>query len=547
MKKRKTCLLILILIALQVAAKGYYTLLHHSDGRVFAIATNQIDSITHTIEKDDAYYDLTDSIRYPEYLETMMSTFLQANAGVSNSVLCSEENYASLFSQNANYKRAGEEWNHEAMFTLIDDDAIDEFIPSSNSGQSINNSDKKVGGYFSLLYPFLKSLEVKHNVVLTCGLSIEGHRVGLTGYGTEKDECAINENGVLLQQITQRNHWDCLCHSMTARVSPMTGNVFIVDSLNSKEAKNILANGTYDWSYSFYNTGVYDRETRKNYTISKDKTTWAETPLKYIQPYCLDQKTGKWVYNESYPIDYQIGEWKKRADKLGFTYPDIMVHWGSTASARLIRESRKYFSHSIDPGMDNGVNNVPLSATIHRINCITSSNKNAYNTTYFKTLKRAVDNAFETQGWLVLMSHFNTIYYYNGYLDGVNYPEREDEYNAEWTNPLVTEEIRSMDANNYWENPPARLGISDWGEWRPAKGTQLYGLYMIFEYAIEKGLLNVSPSEGVQIMGNKVNIGTYRDKDLYPREKAMQLKPIDNCYYVVGADGSIKYHSEKIE
>lgn len=537
---------VFILCATQLSAVEYTTLLHHKDGRVFAIATTQIDSITHTTESiDNSYYNLTDSFVYPPHMSAMMEIMLQAQAGLPNSVLCNKENILTLFSENTNYQLAGTPWTQPGMFSLIDDDVIDEFISSSYPGQSISNSDKKVGGYFSLLYPFLKSLEVKYGVTLTCGLSMEGHRVGLTGYGTYKDDCSINENGELVQQITTHNNWDILCHSMTARVSPMAGNIFIVDSLNSKEAQDILTTGTYEWSYSFYNTGVYDRKTQKNYTISKDKTTWTETPLKYIQPYCYDKKTGKWVYNESYPVDYQIGEWKIRADKLGFKYPDIMVHWGSTASARLIRESRKYFSHSVDPGMDNGVNNVPLSATIHRINCITTNNKNAYNTSYFKTLKCAVDNAFETQGWLVFMSHFNTIYYYNGYLDEVNYPEREEDYNIEWINPLVTEEIRSMDANNYWKNPPTRLGINNWGEWRPAKGTQLYGLYKVFEYAIEKGLQNVSPSEGIKIMGNKVNIGTYRDKEFYPREKAMQLTPIDKCYYVVGADGSIKYHSEK--
>ena len=74
------------------------------------------------------------------------------------------------------------EWTHAGMFTLIDDDACDEFIPSSYAGQSIRNSDKKVGGYFSLLYPFLKSLEVKHNISLTCGIAAEGHRIGLTRF-----------------------------------------------------------------------------------------------------------------------------------------------------------------------------------------------------------------------------------------------------------------------------------------------------------------------------------------------------------------------------
>ena len=535
-----------LLFCISLVHAEYSTLVHHKDGRVFAIKTSQIDSITHTDAIPDAScYDLTDSIIYPSHMNAMMEVLLQATSGVPNSVLCSEENRNALFSQDAEYNRAGTIWTHSGMFTLIDDDVIDEFIPTSYSGHSISNSDKKVGGYFSLLYPFIKSLEVKHGINLTCGLSVEGQRVGLTKYGSPSDECAISENGQLVQQITRHNNWECLCHSMTARISPMVGNIFLVDSLNSSEAQDILTNGKWDGKYSFNTAGVYDLLTKTNYTISQDRTTWVETPLKYIQPYYLNKKTGKWIYNETYPIDYQVGEWKTRATQLGFVYPDIMVHWGSTASAPLINNSREYFSHSIDPGMANGVNNVPLSATIHRINAITTGNNNVYNATYLKTLKNAVDNALSTNGWLVIMSHFNTIYYYNGYLDGISYPEKEETYNPEWTNPLVTGEIRNMDENNYWETPPARLGISNWGEWRPAKGTQLWALYQMFEYAIEKGLQNVSPSEGVAIMGNKVNIGIYRDKDLYPREKAMDLKPIDRCYYVVGADGSIKYESHK--
>lgn len=543
---RRILCVVMGIFCISLAIAEYSTLIHHKDGRVFSITTEQIDSITHTKGCfAESAYILTDSIVYPPYTNAMMGVLLQATAGVANSTLCSNENISALFSQNAKYEREGEQWTHSGMFTLIDDDVVDEFIPSSYPAQSISGTDKKVGGYFSLLYPFLKSLEVKYGVELTCGLSVEGQRVGMTKYWAVSDECAINENGQLVQQITSYNHWDCLCHSMTARLAPMSPNVFLVDSLTSSEAQDILANGKWDGKYSFYTASVYDLRTKKNYFISQDRTYWVEMPRKYIQPYYFNQKTGKWIYNETYPVDYQVGEWKSRATQLGFTYPDIMVHWGSTASAQMIRETRKYFSHSIDPGMDNGVNNVPLSATIHRINAITTGNSNAYNATYYKALKSSVDNAFTTHGWLVFMSHFNTIYYYNGYLNGVTYTDKDENYNAEWTNPLITEEIRSMDDNNYWENPPARLGITNWGEWYPAKGTQLWALYNVFAYAIEKGLQNVSPSEGVKIMGNKVNIGTYRDKDFYPREKSMDLKPIDKCYYVVGADGSIKYQSIK--
>lgn len=534
----------MIFCTTHIAAEDYTTLIHHKDGRVFAIASDKIDSITHIDGVlDDSYYDLTDSIIIPPYMYAITDILQKASLGVPDSLLCTEENIDALFSHNARFERAGEPWTHTAMFSFIDDDVIDEFIPSSYSGQSISNSDKKVGGYFSLLYPMIRSLEVKHNISLSCGLATEGHRIGLTRYWSESDECAINENGLLLKQLLKHTNWECLCHSMTARLSP-EGSMYIVDSLNSTDAKNILKYGNWNGKYSFYTTGVYDRKTQKNYTISQDKNTWTETPLKYIQPYCMDNKTGKWIYNESYPLDYQIGEWKRRATYLGIPYSDIMVCWGSTASGRMFNKIREYIPNAIGSNMNKGVNNVPLSTSIHRIGTI-HGNDNAFIKWYFELLKSAVDQAIETNGWIVFKSHFYLINYYNGYLDGVTYPEKEENYNPEWINPLLSEELQSMNENNYWDNPPTRLGIDNWGEWRPAKGTQLWGTYQILEYAILKHMQNVSPSEGFKIMGNKVNIGVYREYGLYNKEKKMDVNPIDKCYFVVGADGSIKYHSEK--
>ncbi len=536
-------LFIVILCTPLIVADEYTTLIHHKDGRVFAIASTQIDSITHTDRIDDSYYNLTDSIVQPPYMHAILSVLHKVASGVPNSLLCSEESMDSIFTQNARFDREGEPWTHPAMFSFIDDDVIDEFIPSSYPPQRISYSDKKVGGYYSLLYPMIRSLEVKHNISLSCGLATEGHRIGLTRYWSESDECAINDNGRLLKQLLEHTSWECLCHSMTARISP-DGSMYVVDSLNSEDAKNILSNGKWNGDYSFYTAGVYDRDTKKNYTISRDHTTWIETPLKYIQPYYYDRKTDKWEYNESYPLDYQLGEWKRRATALGFTYPDIMVCWGSTASGRMFNKARQYITNSIGSNTNNGVNNVPLSASIHRISTI-SGNDNAFDKRSFETLKSAVDNAIKTNGWIVFKSHFYLINYYNGYLDGVSYPEKEEDYNPEWINPLTTEELQSMDEDNYWDNPPARLGINNWGEWHPAKGTQLWGTYQILEYAIEKQLQNVSPSEAFNIMGNKVNIGVYREYGLYTKEKNMDIRPIDKCYFIVGADGSIKYHSEK--
>ena len=190
--------------------------------------------------------------------------------------------------------------------------------------------------------------------------------------------------------MTSHSSWECLCHSMTARISP-DNSIYIVDSLNSDDAFDILANGKWAGEYSFYTAGVYDRKTKKNYTISSSRTSWVETLPKYIQPYCLDRKTSKWVYNESYPNEYQLGEWKRRADLLGFTYPDILVFCGNTTAAPLIIESRKYFSYSVDPtGYKNGVNVLPLSATIHRISA-TTGNDNAYNTARYNLLKNALE------------------------------------------------------------------------------------------------------------------------------------------------------------
>ena len=85
-----------------------------------------------------------------------------------------------------------------------------------------------------------------------------------------------------------------------------------------------------------------------------------------------------------------------------------------------------------------------------------------------------VDSCIADNGWMPLMVHFYEERYYNGYREGLVYENMDSEYEEggskyEWIHPLTESEILSMDANNYWTNPPARLNISSWSEWIPAR------------------------------------------------------------------------------
>ena len=386
--------------------------------------------------------------------------------------------------------------------SIIDDDPLDGQIPSSMGGSNVTDR----GGYFSLLASIALSLEAKYNQDIKIGLACEGHRVGLTKYNNSNDDYSVlNENGNAVKKLNKKLGWEILCHSMTAQLPART---YGVESLDSELANQILAEGTFVSKYSFQNTIVLDKSTGKWYEVNKEKTAWFErTPTKkYAQLYYKVYGTNDYHINRNFDFDYSWGEWFKRAKQLGLPFVRGIVFNGNTTSPFTIANSRRHAEFAVRTHMSTS-NSSPIPAAVGRYTIKGSDSNNALVESHRTRMMNAVDYCLKNNTWLVLMSHAYEEALYNGYRAGIDYPQKEENYPTEWYIPLNREEILTMDENNYWVSPPARLGISSWAEWYPAPGTQLSAFYDVLEYAIGKGIKIVLPSEGWNLHGNKLQLG----------------------------------------
>ena len=438
--------------------------------------------------------------------------------------------------------------NPRPSISIIDDDTEDDFIPSSENRKSIKNNP--VGGYHSLLLPLLLSLGEKHNKHLVAGLACEGQRVGFTPMASDDDTyTTLNQNGLLVKQLVEHEGWEVLNHSMTAR-QPYNNLYYGVEGINSPEASTILGNSTYVGYRSALNTSVLDKLTNKWFQPNSTKTAWEEiNGKKYCQMYYQDYTSKKWFINRGFDFEYNWGEWLKRADELGLPYIKQIVHNGGSCTPFSILPSRNYAYCSYHT--DGNLNIPPLCAAIKRGKGVDeSTSTNVPSSNWKATFINYVDECISANGWMPLMVHFYNENYYNGYRDGLTYENKDAEYEAggskyEWIHPLTESEILSMDANNYWVNPPARLGISSWDEWIPASGTQLRVLYDVLDYALSNGVEIISPSAGAELFGNILQLGIDRNGQTYFREAnfiAMnQYTDAEQSYLTIGADGSIRY------
>lgn len=426
------------------------------------------------------------------------------------------------------------------IMSIVDDDIVDGQIPSS-MGKSVPDN---TGGYFSVLLPIILSLNDKYDINAKVGLACEGHRVGLTSFYQPNDDYSqLNENGNLLKLLSNKIGWDILNHSMSAQL-PV--NTYGVDSINSALAGQILAEGSYVSPLNFYNTIVLDKSTGKWYEVNSTKTAWVERvpTKKYAMQYYRDYGTNNYHINRDFDFDYSWGEWFKRAKELGLPYKSCIVYSGSSTSPFTIGASRKYAEYGVRTTLDM-TNVPPIPAAVARYSIIHSSENNAEVPSYLAKMKSLVDECYSKHSWLVWMSHANNNSLQNRYNTGVDYGLKKDNnYSSEWEIPLNASEITTMDENNYWVNPPARLGISRWKDWHPAPGTQIGAFYEVLEYAINKGIDIVTPTEGWSTHGNLMQIGVdmmdthtiYNIVDAYT--------DAEQSFLTVGADGSIRYFSK---
>lgn len=426
------------------------------------------------------------------------------------------------------------------IMSIVDDDTVDGQIPSS-MGKSVPDN---TGGYFSVLLPIILSLNDKYDINAKIGIACEGHRVGLTSFYQPNDDYSqLNENGNLLKLLSNKIGWDILNHSMSAQL-PV--NTYGVDSINSALAGQILAEGSYVSPLNFYNTIVLDKSTGKWYEVNSTKTAWVERvpTKKYAMQYYRDYGTNNYHINRDFDFDYSWGEWFKRAKELGLPYKSCIVYSGSSTSPFTIGASRKYAEYGVRTTLDM-TNVPPIPAAVARYSIIHSSENNAEVSSYLAKMKSLVDECYSKHSWLVWMSHANNNSLQNRYNTGVDYGLKKDNnYSSEWEIPLNASEITTMDENNYWVNPPARLGISRWKDWHPAPGTQIGAFYEVLEYAINKGIDIVTPTEGWSTHGNLMQIGVdmmdthaiYNIVDAYT--------DAEQSFLTVGADGSIRYFSK---
>lgn len=426
------------------------------------------------------------------------------------------------------------------IMSIVDDDTVDGQIPSS-MGKSVPNN---TGGYFSVLLPIILSLNDKYDINAKVGLACEGHRVGLTSFYQPNDDYSqLNENGNLLKLLSNKIGWDILNHSMS---SQLPVNTYGVDSINSALAGQILAEGSYVSPLNFYNTVVLDKSTGKWYEVNSTKTAWVERvpTKKYAMQYYRDYGTNNYHINRDFDFDYSWGEWFKRAKELGLPYKSCIVYSGSSTSPFTIGASRKYAEYGVRTTLDM-TNVPPIPAAVARYSIIHSSENNAEVPSYLAKMKSLVDECYSKHSWLVWMSHANNNSLQNRYNTGVDYGLKKDNnYSSEWEIPLNASEITTMDENNYWVNPPARLGISRWKDWHPAPGTQIGAFYEVLEYAINKGIDIITPTEGWSTHGNLMQIGVdmmgthaiYNIVDAYT--------DAEQSFLTVGADGSIRYFSK---
>ena len=449
----------------------------------------------------------------------------------------------------------GEAMSLHPCISIIDDDTFDYQIPSSYNGSKARDNQ---GGYFSVLLPMMLSLGNKYHKNLCPGLACEGQRVGLTHFLSPNDSYTeLNENGRAVKWLHDQMGWNVFNHSMTGQI-PMS-NTYYVDGINSDLAQRIINENTYyDLPYSFTNCIVLDRLTGKWYELNNEsKESWVErTPTKkYALPFYQDYITKQWYFNRDFDFDYSWGEWFKRANELGLPYEKVIVHNGSTSSVYTASAGRKYAYWSVRTSGDH--NYPPIAATVNRTSTAPYSNQspqgyNVYHPKWVESKKSIIDYCLKNDTWVVFMSHFNDQEYHrNYYLNGKEYPDRDDNYNNEWIIPLKHAEIQDIIGENvhdYIHNPPARLGISSWSEWHPAPGTQLAAFYEVLDYALSKGVEFVSPMEGWSTHGNLLNLGVDKMKQAYSYDDAANQIPYtdeEQSWLTIGADKSIRYYNSK--
>lgn len=443
------------------------------------------------------------------------------------------------------------------FISFHDDDTDDNQIPVSKTygatPKTRVSKSYKGTGFASFLYVFMKSITERYKSdikgKLVFDLAAEGQRIGLIDKLYSDDDSfdgKLNFCGEMLKKLHDKCGWGIMCHSMTARYIAYS---YWVSSLNDPLVTQIVAVATKNVQNSWKNSYIHCEDTNLDYEYRIDDNNhgeWKEVSEHYIRPYLaktLDDGAPLYL-NPRYKTAYQFGEWKRRALVAGLPFIDAVVYPGTSPCRKHIIESMEYFEYPILHQAEL-INKQPLDQTCVRRFHYHKSGTNAWTDEKYNALIKKVDECVANNSWLILSSHANDVPNRNYYMDGVDYGERRDDtYPVEWIVPLRQEELETIDENNYWEVPPARLGISSWAEWYPCPGTTYDMLLHVIEYAISKNVEFGGTEEGLKRFGNKCMLGlkypgkTSADKRLANEE----IDPTWWNYLIQYNDGSVEWN-----
>lgn len=506
-----------------------------------------------------------------ELPQELIAVLLITDSGGENHNLVTDKNISIIENLKNDYSLKGSNIETYPILSIHDDDALDIQLPQSYSPSATSSTkpaSKNRGGFASLLFPVLKSLNLKHKDEmlgkLSCGVASEGQRIGLTPlYGMEDTfDGNLNTCGDMIKALIEKEGWECICHSMTARY---VSNSYLVEGLDSEFANSLLEDATYSGTngLAWRTTTCYDTVTKKNYKVKKDLSGWDECPIHYAKPYLAVSKdaNSRLVINPTYSVEYQVKTWYDRCDEAGIPHTRCAVGWGTSHSSWHVFEDQKYTDVVITSNSSK-TNKVPFRVCPTRnamtvtasANGITENTDsfNVYNKYDYERLKSIIDDCVQSNSWSIFKGHAYEAMYYNGYssyfssLYGQDAADcgplsyKDENYPTEWILPLNYVELMDMmgdNVNDYWNHPPARLGISTWGEWYPCPGTTLAMFYDLMEYAILKGVTFMKTQDVLDTFGNKLGIGVEVANPM-PNDARLDESDKVNWFCKIGADNS---------
>ena len=534
-----------------------------------------IDSITATctvvIDQEAGFsVNIKQNTELPQELTAVL--LITDNGGENHSLVT--DKYISIIENLKNdYSLEGSSIETYPVLSIQDDDALDfqfpqSYLSSATSSTKPLSSYQYRGGFASLLFPVIKSLNLKHKDEilgeLSCGVASEGQRIGITPlYGMEDTfDGNLNICGDMIKALVNKEGWECICHSMTARY---VSNSYLVEGLDSEFANSLLEDATYSGTngLGWKTTTCYDTVTKKNYKVKTDLSGWDECPIHYAKPYLAVSKAAdsRLVINPTYSVEYQVKTWYDRCDEAGMPHTGFTVGWGTSRSSWHVLENQKY-TDVVFTSASSKTNKVPFMVCLTRnamtvtasANGITENTDsfNVYNKYDYERLKSIIDDCVQSKSWSIFKGHAYEAMYYNGYfsnfssLYGLDAADcgplcyKDDHYPTEWILPLNNVELMDMmgdNVNDYWNYPPARLGISTWDEWYPCPGTTLAMFYDLMEYAISKGVTFMKTQDVLDTFGNKLGIGV---EVAAPFSNDARLDESDkiNWFCKIGADNS---------